>query len=492
MTSPAVEFTESDGALGALPAGARYMVVLGVANGGTVAAPAAYGRDTDIITTFGAGKQCGAVESAALKIARSGKPVIFLRAAVATPGSCSAVTKTGTGTSVITVDATFDEPTDDADVLVVWLKGATAGVAGAEYQYSIDEGKNFLPKKALGTSMVLSIPELNIEFDIGAGTIVAGDTWAVRCNAPAFDATSLSAALDALALSNLPWETVEIVGALDATTFDVVETKITAMRAKGKEVDWIGHTRMPNAGESESAYKTALDTIFSAKATTQGSLYSGDCGSTSAISGRKFRRPPSFDAAAFEYTLSEEQDSANPDLGPLKGVSLRDPKGNLLHHDEFASPGLDDSRFATLRTWDEFQGVYINRPRLFSAAGSDFEIRPHRRVMNLAKRALRIYFARRTSKEIRVDSVTGFILETDAAEIEKGANAILRDELMNKPKASGGGYDNGRKFFQLGRTDNLLSSKRMTGRVRIVPLAYPEFISIDWGFLNPALRVVAV
>jgi hypothetical protein len=492
MTSPNVEFTESDGALGALPSGARYMVVLGVANGGNVAQPAAYGRDTDIISTFGAGKQCPTVESAALKIARSGKPVVFVRAAVATAGNCSAITRTGAGTSVATVDVTLDEPTDDADVFVKFPSGGTLGVTGIEYQYSIDEGKTFLPKKALGTAMNFTIPELGVQVNLAAGTILTTDTLAFRCNAPVFDATTLSVALDALALSNLPWETCEIVGALDANMFDVVETKFTAMRTKGKEVDYIAHARMPTAAETEATYKAALDTIFSSKATTQGTLCAGDCASTSAISGRKFRRPTSFDIAAREYTMSEEQDSANPDLGPLPGVSIRDGNGNPLHHDEIAHPGLDDSRFTTLRTWDEFPGVYINRPRLFSAPGSDFEIRPHRRVMNLAKRALRIYFARRTSKEIQVDAVTGFILETEAAEIEKGANAILRDELLNKPKASGGGYESGRKFFQLGRTDNLLSSKRMTGRVRIVPLAYPEFISIDWGFLNPALRVVAV
>jgi hypothetical protein len=491
MTQPAVEFTESDGALGALPSGARYLVVLGVANAGPIAVPAAYGRDTSIISTYGAGKMSPTIEAAALAIERTGKPVIFVRAETVTAGSCGSVTQVGTGTSVASVDSEFDEPTDDADVYILIVTGGTVGTAGITYRYAIDEGRTLSPVMALGTATAIEIPQLNVKVALAAGTLAAGHTIAFRCNAPIFDGTTLAAALDALALSNLPWETCEIVGALDSATFDVVETKITAMRAKGKEVDWIGHTRMPNAGETEAQYKTALDGIFGAKATTQGSLCAGACSSTS-VGGRKFRRPISFDVAAREYTLSEEQNSAVTDLGPLPGVSIRDASGNPRHHDESAHPGLDDSRFLVLRTWDSPQGVYINRPRLFSAEGSDFQIRPHRRVMNLAKRALRLYFVRRTSKEILVNAATGFILESEAQEIEGGANAILRDELMNKPKASGGGFDEGRKFLRLGRTDNLLSTKKMTGRVRIVPLAYPEFIEIDWGFINPALQVVGV
>jgi hypothetical protein len=128
--------------------------------------------------------------------------------------------------------------------------------------------------------------------------------------------------------------------------------------------------------------------------------------------------------------------------------------------------------------------VYVNRPRIFSAAGSDFRLVPHRRVLNLGHAALRAYFLRRTSRPILVSAATGFILEEEALEIESGARAAMRAELLAKPKASA-------ILFTLSRTDDLLTTQTLTGQGRVVPLAYPEFINLDLGFFNPALQVIA-
>jgi hypothetical protein len=57
--------------------------------------------------------------------------------------------------------------------------------------------------------------------------------------------------------------------------------------------------------------------------------------------------------------------------------------------------------------------------------------------------------------------------------------------LLAKPKASA-------VQFLLSRYDNLLATKTVTGDARIVPLAYPEFVTLTVGFYNPALQVQAV
>jgi hypothetical protein len=234
-----------------------------------------------------------------------------------------------------------------------------------------------------------------------------------------------------------------------------------------------------------------MSTIFSAKATVFGELCSGACKHTSSVSGRKHKRPISFAVAATEAAASEEINIADINRGSLVGVSIRDADGNADEHDESINPGLDDARFTVLRTVEGVPGVYVNRPRLFSADGSDFFIMPHRRVINLARDAYRLYFLRRLNKPVLVATATGFILEEEALEIESGADALMRAVLMAKPKASGGGFSGGR-FTQLSRTDNLLSTRTLNGQGRIVPLAYPEFISFDLGFFNPALQIVAV
>ncbi len=171
-------------------------------------------------------------------------------------------------------------------------------------------------------------------------------------------------------------------------------------------------------------------------------------------------------------------------MNALIGAAIKDANGNPDEHDETVNPGLDDLGFACLRTWDG-AGVYVNRPRLICPVGSDFQLMPHRRVINLGHAALRSYFKRRLNQPILVDRNTGFILESEAREMELGAMAAMSALLRAKPKCSG-------VLFSLSRTDNVLSTKTINGQGRIIPLAYPEFFNLDVGFYNPALQVQAV
>ncbi len=106
-------------------------------------------------------------------------------------------------------------------------------------------------------------------------------------------------------------------------------------------------------------------------------------------------------------------------------------------------------------------------------------------MFNLGAEAIRAFLIRRLNKEVQVDKKTGFILESEALEIEAGARAAMRAVLLAKPKASD-------VQFVLSRVDNLLSTKTLNYQARIVPLAYPEFITGDLGFFNPALQVQPV
>src|SRR5690606_524556 len=159
---------------------------------------------------------------------------------------------------------------------------------------------------------------------------------------------------------------------------------------------------------------------------------------------------------------------------------IRDANGNPDEHDETVWPGLDDLGFLVARTWEGRTGVFVNRPLLMSPAGSDFTIIPYRRVMTIFCETPRDYFEQRLHKPVRVNPKTGFILETEAVEMERGAMARLRTVLLAKPKASA-------VSVVVSRTDNVLSTKRITVQARLVPLAYPEGFDIEMGFENPAL-----
>ena len=482
MTQPAVSITELDGALGILPPSAsRLFALCGVCSAGPMNAPATYARVKDVVATFGSGPL---VEGAALYIQLYGKPVVLVRTGSSVAASVTSVTSVATGTSVVTIAAS-PTPYDDYEFMLLIVTGGTRGTAGVTYQLSLDGGRTFGAVTALGTATSIDVPGAGgVTFSLGAGTFVAGDYHTARATAAMWNSTEITAALTALGNSILSWELVHIVGALTSTTFDAVDLAVSGMQAAGKPHAWIGSMRVPNIAESESAYKTAMDAIFASKSSLFGMLCSGAAKVTSAVSGRKYKRPTSFCIAAREASVTEEVDTANVNLGPLTGVSIRDSNGNVDEHDESINPGLDDSRYCVLRTWDGLQGVYINRPRLFSPDGSDFQLLPHRRVMSLGEIALRAFMIRRLNKPIRVNKATGYILESEALEIEHGARTALADVLLAKPKAS-------EVQFALSRTDNLLSTKTLTGDARITPLAYPEQINLTIGFYNPALQVQA-
>jgi len=487
MSLPSVTITELDGALGILPTTAgRLFAVVGVASLGPTNVPATFASRRALVAAHGDGP---AVEAAALYIERYGRPVVFVRTGASNPGSYpagAAVVFAGTGTSVVSVDDVGTAPQDDYEFYFEVVDGGTIGVDGITFRWSLDGGRTRSPVTALGVATSFVFPGSGgTQINFAIGTLVGGDRVTFRGDAPLWSGAEIASALDALFDTAASWEICHVVGNLDATSFDVIDPKFTGALAAGRYRSWYGHTRMPDLGETEAAYLAALQGIFSSKATVHGSLCAGAAKMLSSVSGRIYRRPVSFVVAAREQSVSEEVNIADLNLGPLPGVSIRDPKGNADEHDEALNPGLDDARFTVLRTWEGIAGVYVNRPRVFSPEGSDFDLHTKRRVINLAHGALRAYFVRRLNRPIRVDAVSGTILEEDALEIESGARAALRSVLLAKPKASG-------IQVSVSRTDNLLSTKLLNGSARVIPLAYAEFIEIDLGFLNPALQVQTV
>lgn len=485
MSQPAVNITEQDGALGSLPVGTKRLAVVGVATAGTTAVPAAYARTKDVQTAHTRGPM---PELAAYWIQNYRAPAITVRTGQSTAAAKDAIDVTGvTGTSVATATGgTLSD--DDVEAVFKVVTGGTIGVAGITYQWSLDGGRTMSPITALGTANTFVFPNSGgLGFSFAAGTLLANDTITQRAYAANFNASDLGAALLALKNASYDWDVCVIVGPVDSTLFDA----IASARAANPEKTFVCHARNPNAGETSAAYKTALDAIFSSKADTGIVVCAGACEATSGLTFRSLRRPSLFGIAPRLCSVTEEVDIALTTLGALPGISIRDANGNPKHHDESVNPGLDDSRFSTLRTWDGKQGVYVNNCRILSASGSDFEFAQHRRVYNLARRTLRMYFEDRLSKPILVSASTGFILEAEALEIEAGADARLRAVLRAKPKCSGGGIDGkAARFCKLSRTDNLLSTKTLTVQGAVIPLAYPKAINIDLGFKNPAVQVV--
>lgn len=474
MSQPGVNQTETDGALGVLPEnGGAAFALVGCCSGGTLNQPAAFAKESDVIAALGVGPL---VEAACYYIANYRRPVLVCKSGGATAGAyVSTPTITGAGSSAITVTAAT-APYDDYDVYIVFDVGGTRGTDGIIYRWSLDGGQNMSPATKLGTATAIALPNSGVSYDLAAGTILAGQTLAQRTTAPCPNATELGDAIDAVKASKIVWELLMPTCPLSATLADAVAAKIADKRHA-----WVGSVRMPDVAESEATYLSSLATAFASKAYVYGELCAGACDLTSGVSGRKYRRPVAFAIGAAEASVSQEIDIADPNRGGLPGVSITDERGNPKHHDESLNPGLDDARFSVLRTWDDFQGVYPNRPRLFSSAGSDFYIMPMRRILNLIHRTAKLTVTKRLNQPTEVNKKTGYIREQDLLEIEVLCGAAFSAALAGKKTSA---------RLALSRTDNVLSTHKITGKYRGLPPAYIELADLDGGFENPALNLV--
>jgi hypothetical protein len=478
MTLPRLTITQVDNALGATSPATRNLAIVACSESGTAATPKAYTRASMVLAAFGQG---ALTEGASRAINRHGLTVVCVKAAQATAGSIGTLAKTISGTCVPTA-AGGAAPLDAYEVVITVVMGGTVGVTGMTWTYSLDGGRTTSAAQSQGTGTTLTVPNSGVSFTLGAGTLVAGDTWTCPTVAPAFDATTLGAALDALATTATPWDGVLVLGDLTGALSDTIDGKLASMATAGKYHWWCGGFRNATTGESDATYQAAFGTAFNAKSSIYGGVSANEHWFTSDVSGRVYKRQAIFSVAPFAQSQSEEIDPADIDLGALPGAQIRDSDGNVLFHDEAVQPGLDDLRAITLRTWDT-AAAYVGNFRLLSPAGSDFQFLPHRRVMNIALNESRSFLIRRLSKPTRVNKTTGFILESDRQRIEDGLTIRLRSRLSGKGKASDA-------YCVVSGDDNLLSGDPLTVQVFVTSLAYPKTISVSVGFVNPALQAV--
>jgi hypothetical protein len=160
-----------------------------------------------------------------------------------------------------------------------------------------------------------------------------------------------------------------------------------------------------------------------------------------------------------------------------------------INRDENATPGLDNARFCTHRTFTGRQGVYVGLDRMMAPSGIDFFFAPMRRVMDRACEVARTGRGARALKKVRVNGtkakaplVPGAITEGEAIAIEKRIGNQLRDALITPGHAT-------EATVRLSRTANLLSnggSDPLT--LRLVAFGYLFEIPIDIGYVNPATQ----
>lgn len=482
---PGTKISILDNQIGvAPPSTGDRLAVVGPCTLGPSNTPTLCWSATDVTTTFGVGP---AVEAACYEIKHTGRPVLFVRTDTFDDGGYSDLDVDGVeGTSVITTNA-GTEPVDDAECAVEFVTGGTVGTAGITYRTSSDDGRTWAAPVALGTANSITFGP-NARINLAAGTIAALDRVTFRAFAPQWDTAQLTAAVTAVRSSLEKIQILEVVGPLDSVSFSALHAIAATFVEYGKEgITVIGHARMPDMGETEAAYKSAMDTEFSGSVSRQIVLCYGASEIRSAVDEKTlYRRPVSFPVASRVVNISIGTDPAFRGLGALPDTSIVDARKFPKHHDERQTPGADDSRFTTLRTWpDEGPAPFVNNCRLMSEIGSDFEFVQSLRLINRGSLIVRRVLDRRSSDGLLVDEKTGFIDEALAEDIDTAVEEALTKELLDTRQCSA-------VDFVLSRTDNILSTKRLRGRLRITPLAYLKQAEVDVSLFNPANNISTV
>lgn len=324
--------------------------------------------------------------------------------------------------------------------------------------------------------------------DASPGTVVAGDFFSARVSAPVWDASQLDDALLALQRSGLHWDCCLILGNVNTTNqANSIGTRIAAMEAAYKYKRFFCNFRIPNDGETESAYLTAFKAAFDAVTIYEISMSAGSLEFESAATRpRRYRRPPSWMAAIETIVRGPSGPAAdiayvNDGAGALVlGSTIQDETGNPKHHDEDLDPGLDTARALTLRTVPGYPGkAFITNPRTLAQLGTDFVWIQHWGLMCKVLDVAVPKLIGQLSAGIQPDPKTGRILDAAATDLENNVKEELENQILSKGWAVAADVS-------IDRTVNILSTPTIPVDVSVVPLAYIKKFALTVALKNPA------
>ncbi len=492
MTAPSVNLNILSSALGNVPPSpANTIAIFGTSSGGTAATVQdAYRRSDNLVTDYGYGPG----PDLASQCIQSGIPTIFVKVATNTPGAATAVTHTGTGTSVMTVTGT---PLDAYDVIVTQKSD---GVAGSDpepqFAVSLDGGQTESRSITMPANRVYSglAATTGLTLNFTAATIVEDDTYTFQTTAPTWTAADVATAIDALRADRREFGLGYVVGACSKSNADTILASVVQFLTSKKPVGFIVEARdiSVSTGETEAQWMASISADFGTFTTDYIDVAAGYCLSTSALTRVEFRRSIGGLAivragrrnigrdigAVADGALCPNYGGTN-NTGPLAGVPV-----DTVYHDEALNPGLDANRFMTVTSFPGQTGYYITNPNIMCDPTSDFTLLQYRRVMDEAARIARDFFTKLLSTDVRLNRRTGFILERDALGIESGCNGKLNSGLVATGAASA-------VQCVVSRVDDISVTKTLTVTVSIIPLGYVKTASITLSFFNPVFAAAA-
>jgi hypothetical protein len=485
MSVKSVSFTILSNGLGAVPQGAgNTIAVIGVAESGTddQAVQSSSPRAFPDANGYGPGPQ-----AAAFVAQFDGNDVILVKAATVTSGTVSAVSHTGTGASVMTITGT---PLDTYYLVVTPTVAGTIGVAGCQATVSLDAGRTIYSTITFGVATTYLIPNTGLTLNFTAASLVVDDTYTAVAIEPKWSTGTLISAMDGLLASGLSFKNVLVAGDLSASEAASVKAEMTTYFNKkrfnrvftnARDVLWGG-----TSTETEAQWVTALLADYSGFEGDRLSVAAGFYNLISPLSQTQFRRPISWAAAALDSAASIGQDisavAPNGTAEPIPMVAKPTNPDGFDYYNAQENAALDTARFLTGQLIYGLPGWYMTNSNLMSAAGSDFSILPYGEVVDEVCRISYIFFTQFLGGSVRVSATTGFILASDANDIDSRCTTQLETGLGN-------GVSGVRCLVT--RNNNILATKVLIATIQVIPLGYINAVDVTVTFVNPAIIPVA-
>jgi hypothetical protein len=487
MTMGSVTINVRDGGLGLIGNNASNSVlVLGACSATNTPQLFPLSQIDDAVTALGAGPLCEAV---AHQLAVAGGSVIACPVNASVVGVASAVTphRIASSNGVFTISGA---PYDCYRLRVLVVSSGTGQLVtggNVAVKVSLDDGATYGNLTIVPSSGTLALTKaggavpqntgLTLAFSVSTTTWDAGDYHTATCKAPYFSTTDFGNAFAVALADPRAWNLVHIVGFPTAGTGNENAIASAAMGAAAiiqmaaayaVERDARLVMSLPPSSDAEilSAFAAVTDTRLMRVLSTDIV--------TSVLTGAQMVRGHGEAYVARIAKISASHSPGVPDDGPLPGVVS-------TTRDERKTPGMYDQGYAVARTIIGRSGVYCDLGRMSVNAGSDFSILPNCRVIDLVVQACRQAGLHFENTEIKVDS-NGKILQGEASTIEH--------YIAGKISAFCG-----TEYSSLSVTvyvnDNILSTKKLRIKVRVVPMGYASDIEFDVGFENPALLLAA-
>lgn len=424
------------------------------------------------------------VEKTVFHLAKSeGKTVYAVPVNASVAGASGAITKSNAGGPTITLSGA---PKDDAQAQIVIV---TTGVLGAGvFKFTLDGGDTWSPDTTIPSGGTYVLAETGVTATFPAGTYTAGDTYTWTATAPSFVVNDFSAAMDALlADGTKKWGIVHLVG--QATDAAGTVTLATTMGSKLATAA-AAYRYACGVIECPAVDKALLIAAFANFVDARVMVVGGWHELQSDVTSRVYKRPAAWSYVArlakVPISIHPSRDASDVNLEALAGVIRLVPTGAAAstgYHDENVTPAFDSARFVSLRTITGRQGFYVTNGKTMAGTTSDFGEVQYRRIMDRGCDVTRNAILAYLNKKLLVDKTTGQLLEDEAQGIEADVGGQLRTALVQDGHASD-------VTVVVNRTDNLLSTKKLRVKVRIVPPGYSGFIEVEIGFRNPALQPV--